>query len=238
MWRRLLNASRKSSRRSDLPVATVAGRVATGRSLLRFLITAGPTREFLDPIRYLSNRSSGKMGYALARAARRYGHVTLVSGPVALKPPAGIALVPVTTAAEMAREVFRRYRQADVVIMAAAVCDFRPRKVAGRKIKKQSFDGVLELVPTTDILAELGRRKRRQVLVGFAAETDKLERNAVEKLRRKNLDLIVANDARAFEADTNRVLILGRDRRERLPEMSKAKLAREIVKRALKLAAR
>ena len=127
---------------------------------MNFLITAGPTREFLDPIRYLSNRSSGKMGYALARAASRHGRVTLVSGPVALKPPADITFVPVMTAAGMAREVFRRYRKADVVIMAAAVCDFRPKTVATRKIKKQRFTGKLELVPTIDILAELGRRKR------------------------------------------------------------------------------
>ena len=200
---------------------------------LNFLITAGPTREFLDPIRYISNRSSGKMGYALARAAARRGRVTLVSGPVALKPPAGITVVPVTTAAEMAREVLRRYRQSDIVIMAAAVCDFRPRRVAGQKIKKQKFDGRLNLVPTVDILAELGKRKRRQILVGFAAETDHLERNAVEKLRRKKLDLIVANDARAFDSDTNRVVIIGRGTREKLPEMSKARVAVEIVKRAI-----
>ncbi len=178
------------------------------------------------------------MGYALARAARRSGKVTLVSGPVALKPPPGIAFVPVTTAAEMAREVFRRYRQADVVIMAAAVCDFRPRKVAGHKIKKQKFTGKLELVPTVDILAELGRRKRRQVLVGFAAETDDVRRYAEEKLRRKRLDMIVANDARAFDADTNQVWLITPAGCEQLPEMSKAKLAREIVKRACKLAAR
>jgi phosphopantothenoylcysteine decarboxylase/phosphopantothenate--cysteine ligase len=204
---------------------------------VNFLITAGPTREFLDPIRYISNRSSGKMGYALARAAARHGRVTLVSGPVALNPPAGVTFVPVTTADEMAREVFCRYREADIVIMAAAVCDFRPHKVAGRKIKKQKFTGKLDLVPTTDILAELGRRKQRQVLVGFAAETDHLERNAVEKLRRKGLDFIVANDVRAFEADTNRVAIIGRSRREKLPEMSKAKLAGEIVKRAIAIRA-
>lgn len=204
---------------------------------MNFLITAGPTREFLDPIRYLSNRSSGKMGYALARAARRHGKVTLISGPVALRPPAGVAFVPVTTAAQMAREVLRRYRQADIVIMAAAVCDFRPRRVAGRKIKKRKFSGRLALVPTVDILAELGRRKRRQVLVGFAAETERLERNAIEKLRRKNLDLVVANHARAFEADTNRVVLIGRDGRpQRLPEMTKAQVARHILKRARAIA--
>jgi phosphopantothenoylcysteine decarboxylase/phosphopantothenate--cysteine ligase len=177
------------------------------------------------------------MGYALAKAAARHGRVTLVSGPVALKPPAGIAVVSVTTAAEMACEVFRRYRQADVVIMAAAVCDFRPKSPAQRKIKKQKFSRKLELVPTTDILDELGHRKRRQILVGFAAETDHLERNALDKLRRKNLDLIVANDARAFESDTSRAVIFGRGTREQLREMSKAKLARAIVYRSLRLMA-
>jgi len=205
---------------------------------LHFLITAGPTREFLDPIRYISNRSSGKMGYALARAAARRGRVTLVSGPVALKPPPGVTFVPVTTAAEMAREVFRRCRQTDIVIMAAAVCDFRPKTLAYRKIKKQELTGKLALAPTVDILAELGRRKRRPVLVGFAAETNDLERNAADKLRRKRLDLIVANDARAFDSDTNRVVIIGRGTCEKLPEMSKVKLASEIVKRVLTIVGR
>lgn len=199
---------------------------------LRFLITAGPTREFLDPIRFISNRSSGKMGYALARAARRYGKVTLVSGPVALKPPAGVTFVTVTTAQEMADAVFTRFVEADVVIMTAAVCDFRPRRVAVRKIKKDSFTGTLELVPTVDILATLGKRKSHQLLVGFAAETDALEAHALDKLRRKNLDLIVANDAGAMEADTNRVTLLYRDGRvERLPEMPKARVAQEILRR-------
>jgi phosphopantothenoylcysteine decarboxylase / phosphopantothenate---cysteine ligase len=203
---------------------------------VNFLITAGPTREFLDPIRYISNRSSGKMGYALARAAARLGRVTLVSGPVALKPPVGVEFVPVTTADEMAQAAFRRYPKADVVIMAAAVCDFRPKTVASRKIKKHRFVGQLELVPTIDILAELGKRKRRQVLIGFAAETDNLERNAIAKLRRKRLDLIVANDARAFEVDTNRVVLIGRDgRRERWPEMTKSKVATRIIRRAVAL---
>jgi phosphopantothenoylcysteine decarboxylase / phosphopantothenate---cysteine ligase len=200
---------------------------------VNFLITAGPTREFLDPIRYISNRSSGKMGYALARAAARYGHVTLVSGPVTLKPPVGVEFVPVTTAAEMAKAVLARYGTADIVIMAAAVCDFRPKTPVTRKIKKLEFTGKLALAPTVDILAELGRRKRRQVLVGFAAETDHLERNAVDKLRRKRLDLIVANDVRAFDSDTNQVVIIGRGTRERLPEMSKMRVAGEIVKRAI-----
>lgn len=200
---------------------------------MNFLITAGPTREFLDPIRYLSNRSSGKMGYALARAARKFGRVTLVSGPVALKPLRGVEFVPVVTAREMAEAVFKRYGKADVVIMAAAVCDFRPKLPARRKIKKQGFAGNLKLAPTVDILAELGRRKRRQFLIGFAAETDNLRRNAVEKLRRKNLDLIIANDASAFDSETNRVLLIDRKGCTQLPEMPKGKVANAILRWAL-----
>ena len=206
---------------------------------IRFLITAGPTREFFDPIRYISNRSSGKMGYAIAAACRRVSpHVTLVTGPVALAAPAGVKCVPVLTAAEMAREVFRRYSKADVVIMTAAVCDYRPRRVAGQKIKKTGTELVLELEPTTDILLELGKRKRRQVLVGFAAETNDLERHALDKLRRKRLDLIVANDASAFESDTNRVTLFCADGRvERLPELTKRKVSGELVKRIVGLCA-
>ena len=203
---------------------------------LRFLITAGPTREFLDPIRFISNRSSGKMGYALASAACQHGNVMLISGPVALKPPAGVTFVPVTTAQEMADAVLARFADADVLIMTAAVCDFRPRLTTAHKIKKASFSGVLELVPTVDILATLGKRKRHQVLVGFAAETDALEANAQDKLRRKNLDLIVANTAAAFEAETNQVTLLYRDGCvERLPELSKAQVARVILRRVTAL---
>lgn len=202
----------------------------------RFLITAGPTREFLDPIRFLSNRSSGKMGYALARAARPYGTVTLVSGPVALKPPQGVTVVAVTTAQEMAEAVLKRFDETDVIIMAAAVCDFRPRRVAARKIKKDGFSGLLELVPTVDILAALGKRKQHQILIGFAAETNDLESNAREKLRRKNLDLIVANDASAMESETNRVTLFYRDGRvERLSEMPKTRVAQAILRRIIAL---
>lgn len=201
---------------------------------LRFLITAGPTREFLDPIRYLTNRSSGKMGYAIATAAAKVGTVTLVSGPTALPQPTGIEFVSVTTADEMAKAVFRRYAKVDVVIMTAAVCDYRPRHVAGQKIKKTGQRLLLELTPTTDILLELGKRKRRQVLVGFAAETNNLERHALDKLRRKRLDLIVANDVTAFEGDTNRVTLFFADGRvERLPEMTKRKVAIALVQHVL-----
>ena len=203
---------------------------------LRYLITAGPTREFFDPIRYISNRSSGKMGYAIAKAAAKVGTVTLISGPTALPQPAGLQFVPVTTAAEMATAVFRAFTKADVVIMAAAVCDYRPRQISARKLKKTVRQAGLELVPTTDILLELGKRKRRQVLIGFAAETNDVERHALDKLRRKNLDLIVANDTRAFEGDTNIVTLVHRDGHiERLPELSKARVACAILQRVATL---
>lgn len=205
---------------------------------LRFLVTAGPTREFIDPIRYISNRSSGKMGYAIAAAARKLSpHVVLVSGPTALTAPAGVELVPVTTAQEMADAVLARYAQSDIVIMTAAVCDFKPATSAPGKIKKQTFDGNLMLEPTVDILAELGRRKQAQVLVGFAAETDDLERNARDKLERKHLDLIVANDASAFESDSNAVTVIARDGAvERLPLQPKTKVAALILERAVRMA--
>lgn len=207
------------------------------RERLRFLVTAGPTREFIDPIRYLSNRSSGKMGYAMAVAARKVSlQVVLVTGPTALTPPAGVEVVRVTTAQEMAEAVFARYDQSDVVIMTAAVCDFRPANPASSKIKKATFAGTLALEPTIDILAELGRRKAAQVLVGFAAETDEVESYAREKLARKRLDLIVANDARAFDSDDNEVLVIGADgRSERLARMSKADVADAILRRVLEL---
>jgi phosphopantothenoylcysteine decarboxylase/phosphopantothenate--cysteine ligase len=205
---------------------------------LRFLITAGPTREFLDPIRYISNRSSGKMGYAIAQAALAVSsNVTLVSGPTSLAAPKGVEFVSVATAQEMAEAVWSRFGSADICVMAAAVCDFRPKTAVGSKIKKGAFNGVLELEPTPDILAELGRRKKSQVLVGFAAETDDVEKHAREKLTRKGLDFIVANDASAFDAETNRVAILSADGKvEKLPELPKIEVAKMIIERAVGLA--
>lgn len=200
-------------------------------------MTAGPTREFFDPIRFISNRSSGQMGYALAEAALSVSpHVVLVSGPTTLTPPAGVKFVPVTTAEEMADAVFARFEQCDVVIMAAAVCDFRSKHVAKNKIKKTAFVRTLELEPTVDILAELGERKRSQFLVGFSAETTDVERYAREKLLRKRLDLIVANDARAFESTTNAVTLIGADGQGgRLPEMPKRDVATAIIARVIEL---
>jgi len=202
-----------------------------------FLVTAGPTREFIDPVRYLSNRSSGKMGYAIAVAARAISpHVTLVSGPTALTPPPGVEFVGVTTAQEMAEAVWSRFIEVDICIMAAAVCDVRPKKTAMNKIKKGALERVLEVEPTPDILAELGRRKQSQVLVGFAVETADIERHAQEKLVQKRLDFIVANDATAFDADTNRVtFIMGDGKIERQAEMRKTEVANAIVERAVRL---
>ena len=207
------------------------------------LITAGPTREWLDPVRFLSNPSSGKMGYALAQAAREAGAiVTLVSGPVALAAPRGVALVRVETAAEMAREVFRRAKRADIIILSAAVADWTPGNRARQKMKKEAGGKrktklVLTLKPTVDIAATLGKSLRPgQVLAGFAAETQRVQTNAREKMERKNFDMIVANDVSrpgtGFGSDRNEIILIGRDGAvERPRRASKLVLARRIVKR-------
>jgi len=206
---------------------------------LRILVTAGATLEPLDPVRYMSNRSSGKMGYALARAARiRGAEVALVSGPTTLKPPRGVALSRVKTAEEMRQAVLADCRKHDVIIKAAAVLDWRPKETAEHKIKKGKGVRTIELVENPDILAELGasRGKSRRLLVGFAAETQDFIANAQEKLKRKNLDLIVVNDVSredaGFEADTNAVKILYRDgRMEELPLMTKDEVAGQLLDR-------
>ncbi len=231
-------------------VAQVLGLLGRRRSLdsRRVLVTAGPTIEDLDPVRFLSNRSSGKMGYAVAaEAAARGGRVTLVSGPTQLSPPAGCEFVPVRSAADMAQAVLDGYPEADIVVMSAAVCDFRPAQVSPRKIKKgEGRLRQLEVTPTKDILQELGARKKGQFLVGFAAESDSLEANARDKLQRKNLDLIVANDisqpGQGFQADDNRVSILRPDgkcvRSELLPKNEIAGLIWDQIEKALKEAPR
>lgn len=178
----------------------------------KVVVSAGPTAEPLDPVRYISNRASGKMGYAMARAARRLGaEVTLVSGPTSLPDPPFLATVRVRTAEEMFNAVSRESEGADAVVMCAAVADFRPGKPMPRKIRKEGFDLKLELAPTVDILESLGKKKGNRILIGFAAETDDLDRKAREKMKRKNLDAIVANDvSRAdigFESDDNEVRI-------------------------------
>ncbi len=191
-----------------LPAADLAG--------LRVVVTAGGTREPIDPVRFIANRSSGKQGHALAaEAAARGAKVTLVT-TTALAVPAGIDVVRVDTAAEMEHAVLGQADDADIVVMAAAVADFRPVEAAGRKIKKAGGVPEVRLEPTTDILAALGARRRTgQTIVGFAAETDDVRANAADKLARKGIDLIVANDVSApgvgFEHDTNAVVILGAD---------------------------
>jgi phosphopantothenoylcysteine decarboxylase / phosphopantothenate---cysteine ligase len=197
----------------------------------KLLITAGPNREPLDPVRYISNRSSGKMGYALARAAARRGaEVTLVSGPTALEPPAGARVIAVTTALEMRDAVLKEFAQCTAIVMAAAVADYRPVTVADRKMKRDKGPVELRLEPNPDILSELGRKKNDKLLIGFAAETEELAVNAEKKLREKNLDMIVANNVAetgsGFDGDTNIAMILDRTGAKRsLPLMSKDELA-------------
>jgi phosphopantothenoylcysteine decarboxylase / phosphopantothenate---cysteine ligase len=203
----------------------------------RILVSAGPTREEIDPVRYLTNHSSGRMGFAIAAAARRRGaRVTLVTGPVQLTPPAGVEVVSVVSAQQMHDAIVARFADADVVIKAAAVADYRPLRRQQQKLKKKTADMSLELEKTPDILAELGRRKDHQMLVGFAAETEKLQEHATQKLVSKNLDMIVANDVSAagagFDVDTNIVRFLYRDGRvEHLDLMSKAEVADQLLDR-------
>jgi phosphopantothenoylcysteine decarboxylase/phosphopantothenate--cysteine ligase len=199
-----------------------------------FLITAGPTREPIDPVRYISNRSSGKMGYAIAEAALDVGHdVILISGPVNLARPRNAKVISVSTSDEMFDAVHQHADQANVCVLCAAVADYKPAQVSPVKIKKRATQLSLELIPTRDILDSLGRLQNRKfLLVGFAAETDHLEANATKKLRVKNCDIIVANDARvAMESDENELLILFRDGdTKKISRASKKNLARELVK--------
>jgi len=207
----------------------------------KLLITAGPNREPLDPVRYLSNRSSGKMGYALARAAiRRGAEVALISGPTELEPPAGARLTSVTTAAEMRHAVLEEFSECTAVIMAAAVSDYRPVDFARKKIKRGKGPIELRLEPNPDILQEISARKNGKMLVGFAAETGELVANAAKKLKDKNLDMIVANNVSeagaGFDVDTNVATILDRDGTVRsLPLMSKDELAEQILDHLLVL---
>ena len=206
----------------------------------KVLISAGPTQEAIDPVRFLSNRSSGKMGYALAEAARARGaDVVLVSGPTSLPVPAGVEYCPVITAEEMHKALTTQLDWSDTVIMAAAVADFRPARPSAHKIKKRRGPVThLDLEATDDILCELRDRRTSQVLVGFAAETDDLLAHAKEKLHAKGLDLLVANDVTApgsgFGSDTNRVWLLAREADpEELPLLSKRDVADRILDRIL-----
>ena len=215
-------------------VAALTPKDLTGETIL---ISAGPTREEIDPVRFISNHSSGKMGYALARAARRRGaRVILVSGPTCLAAPHGVKTVPVVTADEMRGAIMQRFEECGIIIKAAAVADYRPEARAGGKIKKESAPMTLSLVRNPDILEELGQRKGERLLVGFAAETDNLVANAAQKMAAKNVDLMVANDVSqvdaGFNVDTNIVRLLYRDgRQEELPLMTKVELAGRILDR-------
>ncbi len=199
----------------DVIVSRILQVLRAGDALsgMKVLVTAGPTVEDIDPIRFLSNRSSGKMGYAVAEEARRRGAtVYLVSGPTALSAPAGVQRISVRSAAEMKDAVMRLYPDVDIVVKAAAVADYRPVEVAAQKIKKGKDEKILHLTRTEDILETLGKQKKGQVLVGFAAETENLLEAAKEKLLRKNLDLLVANDVSRgiFGSDSSTVHILNK----------------------------
>ena len=209
---------------------------------LRVMVTAGPSREALDPVRYISNRSSGKMGYAIAQAAQKRGaEVTLLSGPVAIEAPQGVKLVPFTTTQELLDRASELAQEQDLLIQAAAPADYRAKEVAPQKIKKQGGEPMaFTLVENPDVAATLGKAKRSgQVFVGFAAETNDVLAHARDKLARKNLDMIVANDVTrpgaGFDVDTNIVTLITKDGQEALPMMSKAEVAQRILDRALAL---
>ena len=224
-------------------VAAVEALLGEKRPLegVRILVTAGRTEEPIDAVRYVSNRSSGRMGYALASAARDMGgDVTLVSGPASAEPPPGIKCVRVRTASQMRSAVRAAVPRADMVFMVAAVSDFAPAKATKGKIPREAGGLELELRPTEDILAEVGRTKGKMLVVGFAVETEDEVRRAKEKLRKKNLDLIVVNNplvpGAGFDVDTNVVTMIDRAGKvERLPLMSKREVAKEVLRKAASL---
>src|SRR5579862_9424275 len=205
------------------------------------LITAGPTQEPLDPVRYISNRSSGKMGYALAQAAAARGaRVILISGPVNLPPQHGVTLIPVHTAVEMRDEVFRSLEPATIIVKAAAVADFHLSRVPEQKVKKTAARISLELDPTPDILSELGRKKGDRLLIGFAAETENLKAEARRKLEAKGADMIVGNlvgqEGSGFESDHNEVLLALRGGEFiEIPRATKREIAGQILDQVLRL---
>jgi phosphopantothenoylcysteine decarboxylase / phosphopantothenate---cysteine ligase len=202
----------------------------------KVIVTAGPTREKIDPVRFISNHSSGKMGYAIAEEAKKAGaSVILISGPVHIPAPSGIKIIQVESAEEMYHEVLENYDEADIVIKTAAVADYRPKTSYDHKIKKQPGDEAIELERTKDILFELGQKKKSQILIGFAAETDNVEEYARKKLLKKNVDMIVANNVKTegagFGTDTNIVTIYKREGETvNLPMMSKNEVAKRLIK--------
>ena len=203
---------------------------------MNFMITAGPTREPIDPVRYISNRSSGKMGYAIAEAALQDRHeVVLISGPVNLSPPRGARLISVTTSDEMFGAVHRHAPDCEILVMCAAVADYKPQNVSATKIKKRGASLSVELVPTRDILSSLQNKDRQFLVVGFAAETNDVEANARNKLQTKHCDIIVANDVSSddsgMESDQNEVTIFFRNgETKKIPRAPKKIIARELVK--------
>lgn len=210
----------------------------------RVLVTAGPTREFIDPVRYITNRSSGKMGYAVARVGKRRGaEVCLVTGPVSLPPPPGVRVIRVTSAREMLKVVLDESRKADIIVKASAVADYRPITEVSQKLKKGPDKLSLELTENPDILHQIGQRKTSQILVGFAAETADLIEYANRKLQEKNLDIIVANDVTrtgaGFSVDTNIVMIIDKHgRKAEWPQMSKLEIADKLFDRVMALTQR
>ncbi len=209
---------------------------------MRLLVTAGPTREFADPFRFISNPSSGRMGFALARAGRRRGHrVVLISGPVELRRPDGVKLVPVVSAREMRKKVLEYFFASDALIMAAAVADWRPAGRSSKKLKKNRRDSTLRLAPNPDILRDAGRKKGGRILVGFAAETGNLIDNARSKMISKRLDMVLANDISlpdsGFRSDRALLVAVGADGTvEEWPPMTKSRAAERIIARVERLA--
>lgn len=206
----------------------------------KVLVTAGPTKEKIDPVRFITNRSTGKMGYAIAEEAVKLGaEVILISGTTALPVPEGVQVVYIESAEDMYREVMNYFPDVDIVIKSAAVADYRPVTVYDKKLKKQEGNLVIELERTKDILQELGQRKTKQFIVGFAAETDNVEKYTIDKMRRKNTDMMIANDitkeGAGFGTNTNIVTIFSKDGNVKsLPLMSKNEVAKEILKEITK----
>ena len=203
---------------------------------MRIVVTAGPTREPIDPVRFISNRSSGKMGYAIAGAARDAGHdVTLITGPATIELPEDVDVVPIKTSDELFDAVHKHVRHCDALVMCAAVSDYKPAHFSTHKLEKQRDAFTLELIATRDILASLPTENRSYLVIGFAAQTHELEQNALRKLHAKNCDAIVANDVSrtdsGMESDDNEVTIFFRDaERKTIPHSPKIIVARELVK--------
>lgn len=206
----------------------------------KVVVTAGPTRERIDPVRFLTNFSSGKMGYAMAEAAASLGAETiLISGPVSLVPPTNVTLVSVESAKEMLDAVLLHFETASMVIKTAAVADYKPKEVYSQKMKKQAGDSALVLERTTDILLELGKRKKNQLLIGFAAETNDVIHYAKSKLVKKNADYIIANDVTeedsGFGTDTNTVTLVGKNIERQFPNQNKKELAMQLMETIIQL---